>query len=102
VDERSRTVPEEPDVANRDDGLSPGSFASVRDDGTKLSNTFRFVDRSDQRSSAHFVIRLRDNKADIEVFVNPKAGDQLTKTASDAEHMEDTVRIQSSTKGYFG
>ena len=67
-------------------------------DGTKLSNTFRFVDRSDQRSSAHFVIRLRDNKADIEVFVNPKAGDQLTKTASDAEHREDTVRVQSSAK----
>jgi membrane fusion protein, multidrug efflux system len=58
-----------------------------------------------------FVIRVRDNKAewvtvqagqsvvgDIEVFGDLTAGDQVIKTASDAIHTGDAVRVQSSAK----
>jgi membrane fusion protein, multidrug efflux system len=115
VDERSRTMPVELDVKNPDGRLSPGSFTNVSWPLQRSYPTL-FVPAtavtSDQQHT--FVIRVRNGKAewvtvqtgqsvngDIEVFGNLAVGDEVVKTASDAIHSGDPVRIQnqvSSTK----
>jgi RND family efflux transporter MFP subunit len=108
VDEKSRTMPVELDVRNTDGRLSPGSFTSVlwplqRGYPTLFVPTTSVT--SDQQHT--FVIRVRDGKAewvtvqtgqtvngDIEVFGDLIAGDEVVKTASDAIHSGDSVRVQ--------
>lgn len=109
VDEKSRTMPVELDVKNPDSRLSPGSFTSVawpleRGYPTLFVPTTAVT--SDQQHT--FVIRVRDGKAewvtvqtgqtvnsDIEVFGDLTAGDDVVKTASDALHSGDSVRVQN-------
>jgi membrane fusion protein, multidrug efflux system len=109
VDEKSRTMPVELDVMNRDGRLSPGSFTNVswpleRGYPTLFVPTTAVT--SDQQHT--FVIRVRNGKAewvtvqtgqtvnsDIEVFGDLTAGDQVVKTASDAIHSGDPVRVQN-------
>jgi membrane fusion protein, multidrug efflux system len=110
VDERSRTMPVELDVMNRDDRLSPGSFTTVSWPLQRSYPTL-FVPSSavttDQQHT--FVIRVRNNKAewvtvqtgqtvagDIEVFGDLTAGDQVVKIAFDAIHSGDQVRVQTA------
>jgi membrane fusion protein, multidrug efflux system len=110
VDEKSRTMPVELDVANRDGRLSPGSFTTVSWP-LERSHPTLFVPvsavTSDQQHT--FVIRVRDGRAEwvtvqtgqtvdteIEVFGELAAGDQVVKTASDAIHSGDTVRVQTT------
>jgi membrane fusion protein (multidrug efflux system) len=105
VDEKSRTMPVELDVANRDGRLSPGSFASVSWPLERGYPTL-FVPvtavTSDQQHT--FVVRVSNGKADwvtvqtgqgvnneIEVFGDLTAGDHVVKTASDAIHSGDPV-----------
>ncbi len=112
VDEKSRTMPVELDVANRDGRLSPGSFTNVSWPLERSYPTLFVPSTAVTTDQQHtFVIRVRDNKAewvtvqtgqsvagDIEVFGDLTAGDQVIKTASDAIHTGDTVRVQSSAK----
>jgi RND family efflux transporter MFP subunit len=110
VDEKSRTMPVELDVANRDGRISPGSFTTV---SWPLQRSFPtlFVPASAVTSDQQhtFVIRVRNNKAEwvtvqtgqtvngeIEVFGELAAGDQVVKTASDAIHSGDAVHVQTS------
>jgi membrane fusion protein, multidrug efflux system len=110
VDETSRTMPVELDVVNRDGRLSPGSFTTVswpleRSYPTLFAPVSAVT--SDQQHT--FVIRVRNSKAewvtvqtgqtingDIEVFGDLASGDQVVKTASDAIHSGDSVRVSSS------
>jgi RND family efflux transporter MFP subunit len=109
MDEKSRTMPVELDVMNRDGRLSPGSFAVVKWPLERSYPTL-FVPptavTSDQQHT--FVIRVRDGKAEwvtvqtgqtvngeIEVFGDLAAGDQVVKIASDAIHSGETVRVQA-------
>jgi len=111
VDENSRTMPVELDVLNKDGKLSPGSFTTVSWP-LKRSYPTLFVPASavttDQQHT--FVIRVQNGKAewvtvqtgqtvngDIEVFGDLASGDQVVKTASDAIHAGDAVRVQTST-----
>jgi membrane fusion protein, multidrug efflux system len=111
VDEKSRTMPVELDVANRDGRLSPGSFTTVSWP-LERSHPTLFVPASAVTSDQQhtFVIRVRDGKAEwvtvqtgqtvdteIEVFGELTAGDHVVKTASDAIHSGDTVRVQTTT-----
>lgn len=111
VDEKSRTMPVELDVANRDSRLSPGSFTTVSWP-LERSHPTLFVPASAVTSDQQhtFVIRVRDGRAEwvtvqtgqtveteIEVFGELTAGDQVVKTASDAIHSGDTVRVQTTT-----
>lgn len=109
VDEKSRTMPVELDVRNPDGRLSPGSFTNVawplqRGYPTLFVPTTAVT--SDQQHT--FVIRVRSGKAewvtvqtgqtvnsDVEVFVDLAAGDEVVKTASDAIHSGDPVRVQN-------
>jgi membrane fusion protein (multidrug efflux system) len=109
VDEKSRTMPVELDVKNPDGRLSPGSFTNVswplqRGYPTLFVPTTAVT--TDQQHT--FVIRVRNGKAewvtvqtgqtvngDIEVFGELTAGDEVVKTASDAIHSGDPVRIQN-------
>ncbi len=110
VDENSRTMPVELDVLNKGGKLSPGSFTTVSWP-LKRSYPTLFVPASavttDQQHT--FVIRVRNNKAewvtvqtgqtvngDIEIFGDLSSGDQVVKTASDAIHAGDEVRVQVS------
>lgn len=110
VDEKSRTMPVELEVVNRDGRLSPGSFATVSWPLERSYSTL-FVPTSavttDQQHT--FVIRVRNNKAEwvtvqtgqtlngeLEVFGDIAAGDQVVKIASDAIHSGDAVRVQTS------
>ncbi len=110
VDEKSRTMPVELEVANRDGRLSPGSFTSVSWPLERGYPTL-FVPTSavttDQQHT--FVIRVRNNMAEwvtvqtgqtlngeLEVFGDIAAGDQVVKIASDAIHSGDAVRLQTS------
>jgi RND family efflux transporter MFP subunit len=100
VDEKSRTMHVELDVANRDGRLSLGSFTTVAWPLERRYPTL-FVPTSavttDQQHT--FVIRIRDNKAEwvtvqtgqtinneLEIFGDLAAGDQVVKIASDAIH----------------
>jgi membrane fusion protein, multidrug efflux system len=112
VDEKSRTMPVELDVANRDGRLSPGSFTNVSWPLERSYPTLFVPSTAVTTDQQHtFVIRVRDNKAEwvtvqtgqsvageIEVFGDLTAGDQVIKTASDAIHTGDAVRVQSSAK----
>jgi RND family efflux transporter MFP subunit len=110
VDEKSRTMPVELDVANREGRLSPGSFATVswplQRDYPTLFVPVSAVTNDQQHT---FVIRVRNGKAewvtvqtgqtvsgDVEVFGALAPGDQVVKTASDALHSGDAVRVQAS------
>lgn len=112
VDEKSRTMPVELDVTNRDGRLSPGSFTNVSWPLERSYPTL-FVPStavtSDQQHT--FVIRVRGNKAewvtvqtgqsvgaDIEVFGDLAAGEQVVKTASDTIHSGDSVRVQGPAR----
>jgi RND family efflux transporter MFP subunit len=109
VDEKSRTMPVELDILNRDGKLSPDSFTTVSWPLERGYPTL-FVPASavatDQQHT--FVIRVRNGKAewvtvqtgqtvsgDIEVFGELASGDQVVKAASDAIHAGDEVRVQS-------
>jgi RND family efflux transporter MFP subunit len=109
VDEKSRTMPVELDVLNKDGKLSPGSFTTVSWPLQRAYPTL-FVPASavttDQQHT--FVIRVRNGRAewvtvqtgqtvngDIEVFGDLAAGDQVVKIASDALHAGDAVRVQT-------
>lgn len=111
VDEKSRTMPVELEVANREGRLSPGSFTTVSWPLERNYPTL-FVPASavttDQQHT--FVIRVRNNKAEwvtvqtgqtlngeLEVFGDLAAGDQVVKIASDAIHSGDAVRVQASS-----
>jgi RND family efflux transporter MFP subunit len=111
VDEKSRTMPVELDVPNRDGRLSPGSFTTVSWPLERSYPTL-FVPASAVTSDQQhtFVIRVRNGKAewvtvqtgqyingDIEVFGDLASGDQVVKTASDAIHSGDSVREQISS-----
>lgn len=110
VDEKSRTMPVELDVLNRDGKLSPGSFATVSWPVQRGYPTL-FVPTSavtnDQQHT--FVIRVRNERAEwvtvqtgqtaageTEVFGDLASGDQVIKVASDAVHSGDPVRIQAA------
>ena len=110
VDEKTRTMAVELDVANRDDRLSPGSFTNVSWPLERNYSTL-FVPVSavttDQQHT--FVIRVRENKAEwvtiqtgqtvngeIEVFGDLASGDKVVRIASDAIHSGDAVRIETS------
>jgi RND family efflux transporter MFP subunit len=110
VDEKSRTMPVELDVLNRDGKLAPGSFTSVSWPLERSYPTL-FVPASAVTSDQQhtFVIRVRNSKAEwvtvqtgqtvsgeIEVFGDLASGDQVVKTASDAIHSGDAVRVQTS------
>ena len=111
LDEKSRTMPIELDVQNRDGRLSPGSFTTVSWPLEREYPTL-FVPSSavttDQQHT--FVIRVRNSKAewvtvqtgqsvngDIEVFGDLASGDQVVKIASDAVHSGDPVRVSASS-----
>jgi RND family efflux transporter MFP subunit len=109
VDEKSRTMPVELDVKNTDGRLSPGSFTNVSWPLQRGYPTFFVPTTSVTDDQQHtFVIRVRNGKAewvtvqtgqtvngDIEVFGDLSAGDQVVKTASDAIHPGDSVRVQN-------
>jgi RND family efflux transporter MFP subunit len=111
VDEKSRTMPVELDVKNPDGKLSPGSFTNVswpleRGYPTMFVPTTAVT--SDQQHT--FVIRVKNGRAEwvnvqtgqtlgteVEVFGDLTAGDQVVKTASDAIHSGDSVRVQNGS-----
>jgi membrane fusion protein (multidrug efflux system) len=110
VDVKSRTMPVELDVSNRDGRLSPGSFATVMwplERGYPTLSVPTTAVTNDQQHT--FVIRVRDNKAEwvtvqtgqtvngeVEVFGGLAAGDQVVKIATDAIHSGDAVRAQTA------
>jgi RND family efflux transporter MFP subunit len=113
MDVKSRTMPVELDVANRDGKLSPGSFATVKWPlERRYPTTFvpaTAVTNDQQRT---FVIRVRNDKAEwvtvqtgqtvngeTEVFGDLAAGDQVVKIGTDAIHSGDTVRVQAPSPG---
>ncbi|MGA7316831.1 MAG: efflux RND transporter periplasmic adaptor subunit [Silvibacterium sp.] len=109
VDEKSRTMPVELDVKNTDGRLSPGSFTNVSWPLERGYPTLFVPTTSVTTDQQHtFVIRVRNGKAewvtvqagqtvngDIEVFGELTAGDEVVKTASDAIHSGDSVRVQN-------
>ncbi len=109
VDEKSRTMPVELDVKNTDGRLSSGSFTNVAWPLERGYPTLFVPTTSVTTDQQHtFVIRVRNGKAewvivqagqtvngDIEVFGDLSAGDRVVKTASDAIHSGDSVRIQN-------
>jgi len=113
IDEKSRTMPVELEVVNRDDRFSPGSFATISWPLQRRYPTL-FVPASavttDQQHT--FVIRVRNGRAEwvtvqtgqtlngeVEVFGDLAAGDQVVKIASDAIHSGDEVRVQPPAAG---
>jgi membrane fusion protein, multidrug efflux system len=111
VDEKSRTMPVELDVQNRDSRLSPGSFTTVSWPFERSYPTLFVPSSAVTNDQQHtFVIRVRNSKAewvtiqtgqtvkgDIEVFGDLAPGDQVVKTASDAIHSGDSVRASPSS-----
>jgi membrane fusion protein (multidrug efflux system) len=109
VDEKSRTMPVEVDVKNPDERLSPGSFTNVSWPLQRSYPTLFVPTTAVTTDQQHtFVIRVRNGKAewvtvqtgqtvngDIEVFGDLTAGDEVVKTASDAIHSGDPVRVQN-------
>jgi len=106
VDEKSRTMPVELDVLNRDGRLSPGSFTTVSWPLERSYPTLFVPSSAVTNDQQHtFVIRVRDGRAEwvtvqtgqadageVEVFGQLKADDQVVKTASDAIHSGDKVQ----------
>jgi RND family efflux transporter MFP subunit len=111
VDEKSRTMPVELDVQNRDGCLSPGSFTTVSWPLERGYPTLFVPSSAVTNDQQHtFVIRVRNSKTewvtvqtgqtvneDIEVFGDLASGDQVVKTASDAIHSGDSVRVSTSS-----
>jgi len=109
VDEKSRTMPVEVDVKNPDERLSPGSFTNVSWPLQRSYPTLFVPTTAVTTDQQHtFVIRVRNGKAewvtvqtgqtvngDIEVFGDLTVGDEVVKTASDAIHSGDPVRVQN-------
>jgi membrane fusion protein (multidrug efflux system) len=110
IDAKTRTMPVELDVANKDGKLSPGSFSNVQWPVNRNYPTL-FVPvsavTSDQQHT--FVIRVHNNKAEwvtvqtgqtvegqIEVFGELQSGDPVVKTATDAIHSGDQVQVQTA------
>jgi RND family efflux transporter MFP subunit len=114
MDEKSRTMPVELDVVNRDGKLSPGSFATVSwplDRGYLTLFVPATAVTNDQQHT--FVIRIRENKAEwvtvqtgqtvngeLEVFGALAAGDEVVKTATDAIHSGDAVQVRTGAPGH--
>ncbi len=114
MEEKSRTMPVELDVLNRDGRLAPGSFATVMwplDRGYPTLFVPATAVTNDQQHT--FVIRVRNDKAEwvtvqtgqtvqgeVEVFGDLAAGDQMVKTASDAIHAGDAVRVQGGSQAH--
>jgi len=114
MDVKSRTMPVELDVSNREGRLAPGSFATVNwplDRGYPTLIVPTMAVTNDQQHT--FVIRVRDNKAEwvtvqtgqtengeIEVFGDLAAGDKVVKIATDAVHSGDAVRVHATTAGH--
>jgi membrane fusion protein (multidrug efflux system) len=110
LDMKSRTMPVELDVQNRDGKLAPGSFATVKwplDRGYPTLFVPTTAVTNDQQHT--FVIRVRNEKAEwvtvqtgqtvngeVEVFGELAAGDQVVKLATDAIHSGDAVRVQGT------
>ena len=111
MDVKSRTMPVELDVTNRDGKLAPGSFATVKwplDRGYPTLFVPTTAVTNDQQHT--FVIRVRNDKAEwvtvqagqtangeIEVFGDLAAGDQVVKIATDAIHSGDALRVQTGS-----
>ena len=109
VDEKSRTMPVELDVKNTDGRLSSGSFTNVSWPLERGYPTLFVPTTAVTNDQQHtFVIRVRNGKAewvtvqagqtvngDIEVFGDLSASDEVVKTASDAIHSGDSVRVQN-------
>jgi len=111
MDVKSRTMPVELDVTNRDGKLPPGSFATVKwplDRGYATLFVPTTAVTNDQQHT--FVIRVRNDKAEwvmvqtgqtvngeLEVFGDLVAGDEVVKIATDAIHSGDAVRVQAGT-----
>lgn len=109
VDIQSRTMPVELDVMNRNGRFSPGSFTMVSWPLERGYPTLFVPATSVTNDQQHtFVIRVRNGKAEwvtvqtgqtvngeIEVFGDLAAGDAVVKTASDAIHSGDSVRVQN-------
>jgi membrane fusion protein, multidrug efflux system len=110
IDAKTRTMPVELDVSNRNGKLSPGSFCDVQWPVDRNYPTM-FVPlsavTSDQQHT--FVIRVRNSKAEwvtvqtgqtvegqIEVFGELQPGDQVLRTATDAIHSGDQVQVQTT------
>jgi len=109
VDQKSRTMPVELDVKNPGGRLAPGSFTNVSWPLERGYNTLIVpvtAVTSDQQHT--FAIRVRNGKAEwitvqtgqtvngnIEVFGDLSAGDEVVKTATDAIHSGDSVRVQN-------
>jgi membrane fusion protein, multidrug efflux system len=99
------------DVTNANGRLSPGSFANVSWPVERSYPTLFVPTTSVTSDQQHtFVIRVRNGKAewvtvqtgqtvngDIEIFGDLTAGDEVVKTASDAIHSGDSVRVQNQT-----
>lgn len=114
LDEKSRTMPVELDVMNRDGKLAPGSFASVMWPLTRGYPTLFVPATAVTNDQQHtFVIRVREGKAEwvnvqagqtvheeIEVFGGLTEGDQVVKIATDAIHNGDAVRAQAGSTGH--
>jgi RND family efflux transporter MFP subunit len=110
VDEKSRTMPVELDVQNRDGRLSPGSFTTVSWPLERGYPTMFVPSSAVTNDQQHtFVIRVRNSKAewvmvqtgqtvkgDIEVFGDLASGDQVVKIASDSIHSGDPVKASTS------
>ncbi len=110
LDVKSRTMPVELDVANRDGKLAAGSFATVKwplDRGYPTLFVPATAVTNDQQHT--FVIRVRNDKAEwvtvqtgqtvdgeVEIFGDLAAGDQVIKIATDAIHSGDAVRVQGN------
>jgi RND family efflux transporter MFP subunit len=113
MDEKSRTMPVELDVMNRDGRLSPGSYATVSwplDRGYATLFVPTSAVTNDQQHT--FVIRVRNDKAEwvtvqtgqtvngeVEVFGDLAEGDQVVKIGTDAIHSGDAVRVQGGSGG---
>ncbi len=110
LDEKTRTMPVELDVANRDGKLSPGSFTTVLWPVNRAYATL-FVPPSavatDQQHT--FVIRVQNNKAErvtvqtgqtadgnLEVFGALNARDEVVKAATDAILSGDAVSVTTA------
>jgi membrane fusion protein, multidrug efflux system len=114
MDVKSRTMPVELDVTNRDERLAPGSFATVKwplDRGYPTLFVPTTAVTNDQQYT--FVIRVRNDKAEwvtvqtgqtvngeLEVFGDLAPGDEVVKIATDAIHSGDAVRVQAGTAGH--
>jgi RND family efflux transporter MFP subunit len=114
MDVKSRTMPVELDVTNRDGKLAPGSFASVNwplDRGYATLFVPTTAVTNDQQHT--FVIRVRNDRAEwvtvqtgqtvngeLEVFGNLAGGDEVVTIATDAIHSGDSVRVQAGTAGH--